>query len=330
MHRRGRRRAQTSQNLDSLLDTMANVVGILVALLAVVQLTVGDAMDRIRVFDSDEGRELALEQRELEQQLAALGPASLADARVLEQLRKGVRALFADPDAARVRDDAASAATTAAGRAAEVRRLERRKREQRRQLSALRVRLDERDRAVDEAGIELRLPDPRPAPPRADRVVYLVRYGRVLDPRLDALELQIAETIRDWTQQGQTITGHGARALSEHVAELDLGNDRMRWQIDDQLGRPVPRLEWRDRKTGDDLEGLRRPEAGFRGELAQLHPERHYLSFWVWGDSFESYLAARRIAESAGFSVGWRAVPTPQPLRFALGPKKRLPAAPVD
>ena len=35
-----------AQNLDSLLDTMANVVGILIVLLAVTQMTVGDAMDR--------------------------------------------------------------------------------------------------------------------------------------------------------------------------------------------------------------------------------------------------------------------------------------------
>jgi hypothetical protein len=35
------------QNLDSLLDTMANVVGILVVLVAVTQLSVGDAVERI-------------------------------------------------------------------------------------------------------------------------------------------------------------------------------------------------------------------------------------------------------------------------------------------
>ena len=35
------------QNLDSLLDTMSNVVGILVVLVAVTQLSIGDAVERI-------------------------------------------------------------------------------------------------------------------------------------------------------------------------------------------------------------------------------------------------------------------------------------------
>ena len=56
---RTRRAAIGSQSLDSLLDTMANVVGILIVLLAVTQMTVGDAMDRIRVFDSEESQQLA-------------------------------------------------------------------------------------------------------------------------------------------------------------------------------------------------------------------------------------------------------------------------------
>ena len=37
-----------AESLDSLLDTMANVVGILVMLVAVSQLSLGDAVERIR------------------------------------------------------------------------------------------------------------------------------------------------------------------------------------------------------------------------------------------------------------------------------------------
>jgi hypothetical protein len=48
MRRARRQRREESQNLDSLLDTMANVTGILVVLLAVTQISVGDAMARLR------------------------------------------------------------------------------------------------------------------------------------------------------------------------------------------------------------------------------------------------------------------------------------------
>lgn len=326
---RARAHGSDSQNLDSLLDTMANVVGILVVLLAVVQLTVGEAMDRIRVLDSVEGRALTQEERALEQQLAVLGPASLADARALERLRERLRALLADPAAARMRSDAVTATTTTAAQAAAVRRLERATGEQRRQLTALQVRVEERARDDESATVELRLPDPRPAPPAADRVVALVRYQRVLVPQLDALENQLNDAIRDWSTAGNSLRGHGARALAEHLHQLDLGNQWLRWEMIEQAGQPLARLHWRDRAAGDDLRGLQAPDAAFRRALAGLDPERHYLRFWVWGESFEAYLEARRIAESEGFAVGWQAIPTDQPLQGGLG-RRVLPAAPVD
>jgi len=328
---RARSRAQgsDSQNLDSLLDTMANVVGILVVLLAVVQMTVGEAMDRIRVLDSKEGQALTQEKRTLEQQLAALGPTSLADARALERLRERVRALRADPAAARMRSDAVTATTTAAEQAAAVRRLERATGEQRRQLAALQVRVEERERDDESATVELRLPDPRPAPPEADRVVALVRYQRVLFPDLNALENQLNDVIRAWATAGNSVRGHGARALATHVRQLDLGNQWLRWEMIEQAGQPLARLHWRDRVAGDDLRELQAPDAAFRRSLAGLDPDRHYVRFWVWGESFETYLEARRIAESAGFAVGWQAIPMEQPLQGGLG-RRVLPAAPVD
>jgi hypothetical protein len=210
-----------------------------------------------------------------------------------------------------------------------VRRLERTTGEQRRQLAALQVRVEDRTHIEDAAALELRLPDPRPAPPAADRVVALVRYGRVLLPQLDALESQLNDAIQAWADAGNSVRGHGARALAEHVRQRNLGNAWFRWEMLEQGGQPLARLHWRDPAAGDDLAALQAPGAGFRRALADLDPERHYVRFWVWGESFETYLEARRIAESAGFAVGWQAIPQDQPLQGGLG-RKLLPAAPVD
>ncbi len=51
-----RRAGFQGQNLDSLLDTMANVVGILIVLVAVTQLTLGDAVKRIATRTSVSAR----------------------------------------------------------------------------------------------------------------------------------------------------------------------------------------------------------------------------------------------------------------------------------
>lgn len=331
---RPRRERAGSQNLDSLLDTMANVVGILIVLMAVIQLTVGDAMERIRVFDSEEGIALARERSDLEVELASLGPASLANSRSLERLMARLRALIADPDAARMRSDATTAAATVSARKAEATRIEQSNADKRRRLTALRVRVTERDASAKRsAAAELRLPDPRPAPPQADRVVFLVRYGRVLFPRLSQLEADLNAAIRTWASAGNSIRGFGARDLGDHLRERDLGNEWLRWQLLEVGGQPVARLHWRDTGAGDDLAHLlaagTESENGFRASLGSLDPKRHFLRFWVWGDSFEVYLEARRIAESAGFAVGWVPIPAGNPLQGSLG-RPILPAAPVD
>jgi hypothetical protein len=323
------RRRASSENLDSLLDTMANVVGILIVLLAVVQVTVGDAMDRIRVLDSEEGRALADEQQQLEARLAALAPDAKTDRRSLERLREELGRLLADPEAAQLRSDAAAAATAAAARAAELRALERAVAEQRRRLVAMQVRVDGRASDGPADPVELRLPDPRPAPPNADRVVMLARYGRVLAPDLEGLEARMNDVIQQWAAAGNGVRGREARALAEHVARLDLGNRWLRWEMIEQGGLPIARLLWRDRDAGDDEQALASPEASFRRALARLDPERHFLRFWVWSDSFETYLAARRIAEEAGFAVGWEVLAEDEPLQGGLG-RGRIPAAPVD
>jgi len=336
MARRGRttafvrgRRGSDSQNLDSLLDTMANVVGILIVLLAVVQMTVGDAMDRIRLFDSDEGRELAEEARALEQRLASLGPTAESEAERTRALREQLSALLADPDAARQRSSASSAATTAAAQAAEVRQLEQRNADKRRRLTSLQIRASDLEQEQAAGPLELRLPDPRPAPPDTDRVVVLIRHEHVLDPGLEELERQLAREVQSFIDAGHTFRGPDVLQFAELLRQRDIGNEWLRWQIYEESGQPTAHLEWRTPSAGGAHATLQNPGGAYQTALSQLDPKRHYLTFWVWGESFETYLEARRIAEKAGFAVGWRAFPEEKPLRFTLGPRRRS-AAPVD
>ncbi|MDD4873166.1 MAG: hypothetical protein PHR77_21645, partial [Kiritimatiellae bacterium] len=81
-----RKNGSTGLNLDSLLDTLTNVVGFLVILLALMQMGVGDAVERIReknpeAFEINENdikkarekaQELAVLRKKLEEQLRVL------------------------------------------------------------------------------------------------------------------------------------------------------------------------------------------------------------------------------------------------------------------
>jgi len=329
---RTRRRGQSiSENLDSLLDTMANVVGVLVVLLAVTQLTVNDAMKRIRVFASEEGQAIARERDALEQRGAALEETELDRAQELATLDRQLRALRAWPDAAKAPTSAAEATTLAASRAAAVRSLESAVATKRQKLSALQVRVADRKLEADADHVDLRLPDPRPAPPDANRVVLLSRYQRVLYPDLDELEQERNREIREWVAvTGESLVGLGARALAEHFRTNDFGNQWMRWRILELRDNPFVRLEWRSQQAGDDLDALRSAESQLRDLLSGLDPKHHYLRFWVWSDSFEEYLAARRVAEDEGFSVGWEAMDSRQPLQSRLLGRSMRTPAPID
>ena len=123
-------------SLDSLLDTMTNVVGILVILLVVTQLSVNEAVERIgeelkKTFDPDEFARvestaaLAKKEREtLEAQLAALSSANPADMaasfrKVQQQIRDEQANLQALKDNRQADQAAAMAAAQEAADAAQ-------------------------------------------------------------------------------------------------------------------------------------------------------------------------------------------------------------------
>lgn len=302
---RGRQgKSANSQNLDSLLDTMANVVGILVVLMAVTQMTVNDAFERIRTSESVHAEEVNEERAEVERKLASLGPASLLDALETTLLRSHIERLRGDRDAVKV--DQASAATLLAQLTLQARRLEKKVSTKRTELANLRIHLAEYEELEIPAAKELRLPDPRPAPLGAEPVVLLARYGRVLYPDLDRLQDDFFEVMR--RSRGMSVA---------YFRDHDVGNRDLRWQVMNVGGGQVARLDWRRPTAGETLEELRKRSSALRNALARYDPKSHYVRFYVWGDSFEVYLEARRIAEAAGYSVGWEAYQIGQSLKFA-------------
>jgi hypothetical protein len=310
-----RQRHGDSQNLDSLLDTMANVVGVLVVLMAVTQMTVNDAMKRIRVWESDEALDLRDQRRETESKLAMIGPASLLGTLDTSRLREHIKRLRSDPVAARPAEPTRVAAALARDKL-RVRRLESELDEKNEQLSKLRIHLAEYEALPEPDAVELRLPDPRPPPLGAESVAVLCRYGRVFDPNLAQLE-------KDFFEGAQR-----ARGLGSYFQSHDVGNRHLRWQVAETPAGQIAQLDWRQPNAGETESQLRAPNSELRKALDRYDPDHHFIRFFVWADSFEVYLTSRRIAEKAGFSIGWEAYDTGESLRFARS--ARGPPTPVD
>jgi hypothetical protein len=316
-----RRNRADSHNFDSLLDTMANVVGILVVMLAVTQISVGDAMRRLVEVGSEDVKAVTLEESERETAalVGLLGQRRSELAEVEEMLALGQSEIggllpYAG-ELAGVAGDGEQKGLSLAGLEALIAR-------RRSELSAIAPELVEvrtkmaayeQERAIpdlDRAEVKIsRLPDTRPAPAGARFVDWFCRYDRVFRPELETL-LQLRETEMrravDAPVGAIPLLEADRARLASHFDAYDIGNDSLRWRFVD-LGRRglLSRLDWRSRQTGESARELALPNSTFHAELESLDPRSTVMRFHVWSDSFDAYLQARSVAADAGFSAGW-------------------------
>jgi hypothetical protein len=330
-----RRRNAEVQNLDSLLDTMANVTGILVVLLAVTQISVGDAVERLRDQLSarpELSREAMTaaesEASELELALAPLLP----DADANEALRRERRAELSALRTRIARLDRELAAARDAPRSAA---------ELARRQEAARTHSQSLERAIATLGrenadlaqklaapapaalpSEARLPDPRPAPAGAREVVFFVRHGRILPVDGEDMLRRLWAGIRAATG-GTTPERLQGSALDrslvlQYFQRNDVGSRELRWHVLDVAGTLVGQLGWRDPQAGETLQQISSGLSRYRADLLRLSPRQVYFQFFVWDDSFDVYVAARQLSDEAGFAAGWVPFDANRPFRQPL------------
>ena len=310
-------------NLDPLVATLSNVVGILVIVVVLTQIEVGGALARVVELDGlrgllGAGHAIATAERE-----------SLAERRaaLLRRTDVGVEASLARADATL---EALEAIPEVSSKDADqsLDALEERLVEARRALAEAREG-DER-RAAFAAALErvprrlvARLPDPVIVEGRESWI--LVRYGRIyLTDRLPLFEQgtrEIGRLLPSGENRGVRRDQFESVALYLRKRVVGLGN--FRWLLRTQ---PEVRVElaWRSRDPGLAFTDLAR-EPAFRAWLRARDPALDFLRFQVWGDSFEAYLAAREVVEAAGFRAGWRAHEVDEELRLPIrfGPAER-------
>jgi hypothetical protein len=314
-------RAVGEANLDSLLDTMANVVGILVVLVAVTQLSVTDAVERIRDSSTNEVVELAFveetlaEQKRIEEavvvangELAAMAPTARRAGMLLEEAEPLLDQLEALPGRDRLDGPGAEKLRSRLEREAkQIERLEETVVAGRSQL----LRLDE---VLSEVPTETRpkiarLPDPRPPPEGAREVGFFCRYGRVQFIDVENMKARLYQGIEDALGDDRAIEWSDRPWLRNLFLKEAFGDPNFVWSFRDQDSRSFfADIHWRDERAGEGLAELRSGATGLREVLAKQSPSGHYLRFYVWPDSFETYLEARYIAEAEGFDVSWLAV----------------------
>ena len=339
MSRRHSRGQREGQNLDSLLDTMANVVGILVMLVAVAQLSVGDALERITegaapdeltpvVVEASEAQSEEVEEAiaRAQGELQAMPATAQREGMLLEAAAPLLEKLEGLAGAENVRgQDPSSWAAFVAEQGRIARKLEE-------SLSQEQTRISKLDDLLKGVATEqrpkiARLPDPRPPPKNKSALVFLARYGRITAVDGTALVKQLEDGIQ--LALGRVEQGYSSeeRRWMTNFFEKHkrmLGDENFYWSLQDENSKSLfAGLAWRQKESGDSLSELRLGDSKFRIDLEESSPRRRFIQFWVWPDSFEVYLEARYLAESNGFDVAWNPVEGLHPVGVQLlGPRR--------
>lgn len=314
-----KRKSQVAgMNLDSLMDTLTNVVGILLIILIFTVLSGVDAVKRIKNFVDEitvaqlektksESAELRKQLEQLREQLAAVetqtpdGPASIERAKLsIEQLKADLEKL------AKTEVDPESLAKQIAERQQRTQTLEGQLAEQQKTIADLKARLAENVAAGPELDAKVvNLPDPKEAPQGSQGLIFLCRGGQIVPLDAAGLQAKAMEVVKKSTRALVRQDRIDCAKLTD-LFEKQFVGDRY-CQLKVRVGGDArPYLAVFPRKdAGLNTAELRNPKSALTRSLRETDPQKFFLDFRVWSDSFETYLEARNMAAKRGVLAGW-------------------------
>lgn len=334
MARRRKSSGDSSASLDSLLDTMTNVVGILVIVLVVTQLGVRDAVDRITKDVSEDDVKAAKAEiasaekasKESERQHAAL----LSQVRLLsqdrddKQLAKELEVLegqlrWKRDDLNKILAKRESEKAAHQKQVDEARKIAEKFRKQQEELNAHVVAAQEKEASLramlDKTPMRkvlptkvVNLPNPRKAPEGATAMYIICRDGKLYPWDREKIRTEARKRAEWLVTTGKVEvnpkTGIDPKRMIPLFDKFRLNDNWFLLKL--KANGRQPRLVFeRKRNAGYDISDIENPRGPYVRILKSIDPKKHYLRFVVWTDSYDVYLVARRIAGENGLLAGW-------------------------
>lgn len=360
------RQQDDDTGLDSLLDTMTNVVGILVLVLIVTQLGVRSKVDSITAQSTVTEQDVADAQADLDDQTREL--------QELEQLATAVSSIDIAAEQQRLQRMQEQLETTRQNieqqlqtinehsmqieadreRAAELQKEMEDNAARRAELDAalqqavtrqseLKSLLDETpDRGADAPpDTVLRIPNPRPAPEDAQEATFICVQQRLFPLRLQYHRQYAEEAAKQIITSRQLNldpqAGIDADAFTPLFTKLEspAGDEffRAEYYVADNRW---PRIRFHPRfDNGYPERALKRAGTDVRELISSLDPQKFFCRFHVLPDSFEIYETARRIVTGQQLLAGWEPqaenwMLTTSVPGIELGPPRPKPPPPVN
>jgi len=310
------RRAQGSDlNLDSLMDALTNVVGILVIVLVLTSLDVSSAVQRIKRVrpedfviterDLQEARQEAQDQRDL---LAKLQQESGFDEDLarLEDIRKQIEALkqqlAVDPEAEL--DEVLKL----------IGQLKKAKAERDQQLVTTQDELAHLKAVLEDTPVRrapapkiVRVPNPRAAPKGLTPSIFVCRQGTLLPFEPDKLKEKAKKraeyVLRPLlTRAGLSGEIDGDKFVEEFNSKSIADNN---FHVRLLVANYRPYVQFDYQGGGETAEKFAARSSKYQVALRRLNQGDAYAQFLVWPDSFDVYVQARQICDGYELLAGW-------------------------
>ncbi|MEE2641123.1 MAG: hypothetical protein VX768_10895 [Planctomycetota bacterium] len=332
---------QEDVSLDSLLDTMTNVVAILVILLIVTQLGVSDAVKRIAQANPVDPEKVEETKRSITRQqnrLQTLQALSEVSPDSPEEVEFKLKNTTSEIEAAREKIDKLDVekrnlllmATAQKEQRAKQEDLDKIQEEVRLKQEAIqRVNAQLEKTPVRKAGPArvVNLPNPRPAPRGAKPFLMLIKEKKVFPLDLEKFRQQAESRARQIVEKAR-LNRDPEKGIDPAKFLTLFNKQKLRdnyFEVTMKANGPTPVLVFHPQERRGASGKLLTNRAGpFWKNMAAMNPAKSYLSFLVWSESFETYLTMRSVCAQLGLAAGWAPQNTPRPLERVLGGKLRF------
>ena len=319
--------------LDSLLDTMTNVVGILVLVLIVTQLSVQDVVETVLEENQVDVQQIEEAKKQLEEkkkevedlERILVAPEDIDSERQKEELKKKQellerqKKLLAEKKkkqnefALKIKEDQAKAkankmkiADTAKKRS-ELQTLITTSLEEK---ATLQAKLSKTPRRKAPADIKVTIPNPRPPPAGAKQVQIVCSGNKAYPLNIEAFRKRAELNAKAVLARGKIakhpVNGYDPAKFTKLWTKLKDQDDM--FDVEYYVaGNRYPRLRFKPRegRGGTDRQ-LVNPRSKVRANyLNSLDGSKYYARFYVLPDSYDVYLTARRLFNDNNVLSGW-------------------------
>jgi hypothetical protein len=306
-----KRKKDAVGSLDSLLDTMTTVVGILIILLIVVQLGADSAVKRIvdeknydelmemamRQFE-DQRNGLLEEKKKLELGMAAKNKQDQQFVREIAKLEKKLSDLKASVPKSLGNSTVLQT---------EKKKVDDEKKKIEVKLKKIKGLLAKAPKPSSKSlSKDVHLPDPKPAPPKATPFRFLCREGKIYPLDDSSLRKSADKAIAQSGIKPNKDREYDGKKLAAHFGQKKPGNAFFSLTAIPGGDKLIRFTMERRPNVGEDELALGKSGSAYMKTLASLKPTHRYLLFEVFPDSFSTYLAAREISSKRKFPAGWK------------------------